>query len=344
MRLKIMAFLSVGLFVAVAAHAGFLQPTAFPRTVDDLSFVDRVLLKSDGYEQFESEYDSDGNCVSGCAYAMPKWEDELAAMERWNRLAHQELIDDYGYTENESGELTPSDDDYFDDTETVDFPSGAYNPNVAYNQNCAIRKDSFKNTGVPYGNPLGYMACIHSPYGPRMLFGRKFHYGIDFHAAIGTPVYAPANGTVKTVFYMNKTCGNGLVIEHSNGYSTKYCHFNSVAVSRGDKVLLIRYLLSQNKIDGYQYFSLVKYNEYCEDIDSMGVDLSIVKTTVAGVVGYLLGRLIHEGGLLELIVSALVMNFIKIDIKADAYSIFKQSLWVLANNEYLDEDFYRYSF
>ena len=236
MRLKIMAFLSVGLFVAVAAHAGFLQPVGFPKTVDDLSFVDRILLKSDGYEQFESEYDSDGNCISGCSYAMPKWEDELAAMERWNRLTHQELIEEYGYTEDEYGELTPPEDNYFDESETVDFPSVSYEPYVAYNQNCAIRKPSFKNGDIPYGNPLGYMACISSPYGPRTLFGRKFHYGADFHAAIGTPVYSPANGVVKTVFIRNKTCGNGLVIEHSNGYATKYCHFDSVAVSRGDKV------------------------------------------------------------------------------------------------------------
>ena len=84
---------------------------------------------------------------------------------------------------------------------------------------------------------MGHKACITSYYGPRKLFGRNFHYGMDFAAVSGTPVYAPADGVVKLVFVQNATCGNGLVIEHSDGYSTKYCHFESVAVKPNDKVM-----------------------------------------------------------------------------------------------------------
>jgi len=262
MRLKVMALCSVGIFCAVAARAGFLQPTAFPRTVDDLSFVDRILLKSDGYEQFESEYDSDGNCISGCAYAMPKWEDELAAAERRNRMAHQELISEYGYTENDDGTLTPP--VWWGDLPYVEFPGND-------TKDCANRNSSFANRDIPYGNPLGYMACIYSKYGPRNLFGRKFHYGMDFHAAMNTPVYAPANGTVKTVFNMNKTCGNGLIIEHGGGYATKYCHFNSVAVSRGERVsagCMIGYTGNTGQSTGpHLHYAVLRGGEHIDPID-----------------------------------------------------------------------------
>ena len=276
MRLKVMALCSVGIFCAVAARAAFLQPTAFPRTVDDLSFVDRLLLKSDGYEQFESEYDDNGNCISGCAYAMPKWEDELAAAERRNRMAHQELISEYGYTENADGTLTPP-PVTTPNLPYVEFPDHGqpytppYNPPTANDSNCANRNSSFANRDIPYGNPLGNMACISSKYGPRNLFGRKFHYGMDFHAVINTPVYAPANGTVKTVFNMNKTCGNGLIIEHGGGYATKYCHFNSVAVSRGDRVsagCMIGYTGNTGQSTGpHLHYAVLRGGEHIDPLD-----------------------------------------------------------------------------
>ena len=233
----------------VPGYAGFLQPTSFPKTIDDLSFTDRIALKTGGYEQFESEYDANGNCISGCSYARPKWEDEVAAMERWNQLSHQELITQHGYTENPDGTLTPPPVTPTTPVQVPTQPHPTYPsqpsqtvptpsvpaPTVA-DANCADRNTSFENRGIPYKNPLGHIVCISSPYGPRDLFGRKFHYGVDFAAPSGSPVYSPANGTVTMVFIQNPSCGNGVVIEHSSGYSTKYCHFSSVAVKKGDKV------------------------------------------------------------------------------------------------------------
>lgn len=239
----------------VPAYAGFLQPTSFPKTIDDLSFIDRLALKRAAYEQFESEYDENGNCISGCAYALPKWEDELAAMERYNHLSRQELVTQHGYTENPDGTVTPPAPTaplqvQFPDVTPPAQPTQPVQPTqpaqptqpvqptppVVADANCADRNPSFGNRDIPYGNPLGHIVCISSPYGPRDLFGRKFHYGMDFAAPTGTPVYAPANGVVDIVFVQNKSCGNGLVIEHSAGYSTQYCHFSSVSVKKGDKV------------------------------------------------------------------------------------------------------------
>lgn len=241
MKRNLFCFFIVAGFTASAVYAGFIQPTEFPKVVADLSFVDRMALASAGYEPFESKYDDDGNCISGCSYSLPKWEDELAAMERWNKLVHEELVQEYGFKENEEGILTPPPVESqppkpieSQQPTSVDFPPMP--SDTATNQDCTGKNSFFANRDIPYGNPLGHMACISSPYGPRTLFGRSFHHGIDFRAATGTPVYSPANGVVKLVFQYNPSCGNGLVIEHSNGYATKYCHFDSVLVKKGEVI------------------------------------------------------------------------------------------------------------
>jgi murein DD-endopeptidase MepM/ murein hydrolase activator NlpD len=237
MRLRwyVLLFSGIG-----TAYAGFLQPVSFPKTVDDLSFTDRMALKTAGYEAFESEYDENGNCISGCAYSKPRLEDELEAMERRNALVKQDLVDNHNYTANQDGSVTPP---HKPNAPVVpDAPGTPTSPPTAtppapHPKTCTKYNANFGDNDIPYGNPMGNMACISSPYGPRKLEGKtSVHHGIDFRATIGTPVYAPANGTVAMVFVQNKTCGNGLVIEHSGGYSTKYCHFESVAVSKGEKL------------------------------------------------------------------------------------------------------------
>ena len=233
----------VFVLLCTPALAGFLEPTSFPTVVEDMSFVDRMMLRTAGYDQFESEYDADGNCISGCSYAEPKLEDEIAAMERWNALVRQELIDEYNYTENIDGSLTPptTPGNIMPQpiVPPVQFPSKNGAPsNIGNNANCAVRAQSFGDRTIPYGSPLGYVSCISSPYGvARNLFGKtKIHYGIDLRATTGTPVYAPASGTVTVVMLGNATCGNGIIIKHADGYSTKYCHFSTVSVTRGQQV------------------------------------------------------------------------------------------------------------
>lgn len=224
------------IFAHTAAHAGFIAPMEFPKTAADLSFVDRMVLNAAGYEPYESEYDKNGKCISGCAYALPNIEDEIAAMERRNAMVRQNLVDDYGYAENEDGDLIPPAEDVpWDDGQgDLDTPFP-----IEYKQ-CAIQNPKFKNTNLPSGSPLGYITCITSDYGVQRKLSwnktTKIHYGIDLAANTGTPIYAPANGTVETVFDMNKTCGNGIIIKHPSGYTTQYCHLSQVSVSRGESV------------------------------------------------------------------------------------------------------------
>lgn len=79
---------------------------------------------------------------------------------------------------------------------------------------------------------------ITSKFGNRIhpVTGEKqFHNGIDIAASEGTPVHAPVDGTVKSIF-SNSTGGNQLIISHKNGYTTGYAHLSAYKVSEGDRV------------------------------------------------------------------------------------------------------------
>lgn len=63
-----------------------------------------------------------------------------------------------------------------------------------------------------------------------------FHAGLDLIAAQGDAVYATADGIVSDVIRSGKGLGNVVVIDHGNGYVTRYGHLGNIAVSRGQKV------------------------------------------------------------------------------------------------------------
>ena len=65
--------------------------------------------------------------------------------------------------------------------------------------------------------------------------GSAFHKGIDFHARVGDPVLAVADGVVS---YSGVRSGYGNVIEvdHGNGYVTRYAHNSRLLLQVGDLV------------------------------------------------------------------------------------------------------------
>ena len=65
---------------------------------------------------------------------------------------------------------------------------------------------------------------------------RKFHYGMDFTAPRGTPVYATGDGVVKMVRKSRRGYGNQILIDHGYGYVTQYAHLNAFNVRKGQKV------------------------------------------------------------------------------------------------------------
>jgi hypothetical protein len=61
------------------------------------------------------------------------------------------------------------------------------------------------------------------------------HNGLDISGSRWTPVYATANGVV-SFSQRESGYGNLVVIDHGNGYKTKYGHLNRILVNRGELV------------------------------------------------------------------------------------------------------------
>ena len=61
------------------------------------------------------------------------------------------------------------------------------------------------------------------------------HSGIDYAAALGTPVYAPAAGKVDFAGFLQLS-GNTVVIDHGLGVKSYFFHMDDVSVTAGDVV------------------------------------------------------------------------------------------------------------
>jgi murein DD-endopeptidase MepM/ murein hydrolase activator NlpD len=77
----------------------------------------------------------------------------------------------------------------------------------------------------------GYGHRIHPIYKTK-----KFHYGMDFSAKTGTPIYATGNGKISKVRKSRKGYGNHVIIDHQFGYKTLYAHMDKYIVRKGQKV------------------------------------------------------------------------------------------------------------
>lgn len=64
---------------------------------------------------------------------------------------------------------------------------------------------------------------------------RAPHYGIDIAAPLGTPVHAPASGTI-TLAYDLYFSGLTVILNHGLGVNSTFLHLDEMAVSVGDKV------------------------------------------------------------------------------------------------------------
>ena len=99
---------------------------------------------------------------------------------------------------------------------------------------CASGRGGVERSVIPRGWPVPYdIAKVSSAFGePR---GRSRHQGMDLTAPKGTPVRATAEGRVS---FAGKSgdFGRLVIIDHGDGYQTRYAHLKSIEVSKGRKV------------------------------------------------------------------------------------------------------------
>ncbi len=98
----------------------------------------------------------------------------------------------------------------------------------------------------------------------------KFHYGLDFAAPQGTPIYATADGTVTTAGNTGNGYGNYVVINHGYGYETLYGHMVRVKARNGQQVKrgeVIGWVGSTGKSTGpHCHYEVHKYNQKIDPI------------------------------------------------------------------------------
>jgi murein DD-endopeptidase MepM/ murein hydrolase activator NlpD len=96
-----------------------------------------------------------------------------------------------------------------------------------------------KNKDLNFINPLKKLA-VTSNWGGRVdpINGEinSDHNGIDLAASLGTRVYSPESGVVRTVGWL-KGYGKSIIIDHGSGYSTRYAHLSKYKVKVGDTVV-----------------------------------------------------------------------------------------------------------
>ncbi|MBQ8049414.1 MAG: M23 family metallopeptidase [Bacteroidales bacterium] len=88
-----------------------------------------------------------------------------------------------------------------------------------------IENFSFAQTGASVGekiNPFYKVSIMHN--------------GLDMIAPAGEPVYAAADGVVSEVIKSRKGLGNVVVIDHGNGYFTRYAHLADMEAVKGRNV------------------------------------------------------------------------------------------------------------
>jgi murein DD-endopeptidase MepM/ murein hydrolase activator NlpD len=81
----------------------------------------------------------------------------------------------------------------------------------------------------------------------------KMHAGLDFTAPQGTPIYATADGVVKSAGFSEGGYGNHVIINHGYGYESLYGHMVRVKARAGRKVKrgdIIGYVGSTGKSTG----------------------------------------------------------------------------------------------
>jgi len=64
----------------------------------------------------------------------------------------------------------------------------------------------------------------------------KFHEGIDFTAAVGTPIYATGDGVISEAEYNSGGYGQKITINHGYSYETVYAHLSKIKVKKGQRV------------------------------------------------------------------------------------------------------------
>jgi hypothetical protein len=94
-----------------------------------------------------------------------------------------------------------------------------------------ISESIILNESSKFSPPLNRLR-VSSPFGPRW---GSHHDGVDLDA-VDEPVKSLADGVVITTHADKHPCGGTIMIKHSDGYTTGFCHMQKINVQVGQEV------------------------------------------------------------------------------------------------------------
>ncbi len=89
---------------------------------------------------------------------------------------------------------------------------------------------------VPLGKPV-WSYWVTSKFGFRSdPFNKKKagHKGVDLASRTGNKIQIKAKGRVIKVEHSNRGYGNNIIVDHGNGFKTRYAHMHKIYVKKGD--------------------------------------------------------------------------------------------------------------
>ncbi len=108
------------------------------------------------------------------------------------------------------------------------------------NENMAIwgKNSNFNSLKLPLTVPVKN-STISAVFGDKRVFNgktRSVHRGTDYRGAVGTPIYAVADGNVVLVSPNQYYLGGHLILDHGQGVYSCYAHLSAFDVKVGDTV------------------------------------------------------------------------------------------------------------
>ena len=152
----------------------------------------------------------------------------LSGMERSRRLESLDSMPDNELVHNVAQRLEQLDNLVYNQIKSFDY----------LKSQASLMADKISH--IPSIQPISakHMKTMASGYGYRVdpVYGTsKFHEGMDFSAAIGTPVYATGDGTVRVASW-ESGYGNCIDIDHGFNYMTRFAHLSEMFVKPGQSV------------------------------------------------------------------------------------------------------------
>lgn len=100
----------------------------------------------------------------------------------------------------------------------------------------SVPKKSVTQTVLHWLSPLIGDFPITTQYGAPAALGGGIHWGVDFGAKEGTPIYAPRDAKIKRADGSDPGGGNIVQLDFGDGYTMLFAHLRNFVVGQGESV------------------------------------------------------------------------------------------------------------